>query len=330
MRRAMATIGFAALITLTAGSSAAIADTGPRPEGGFDHVFVIMMENTSYSSLIGNSNAPWINQAAQTYGLAKNYYGVTHPSQPNYIAATSGSTNGVADDNDITIDVPNIVDQLESHDRTWKAYMQSYSLCTSPTAHACGNQLYERKHNPFISYADVQNNTSRVANIVDFSQLATDLSSGNVPNYVWISPDQCHDMHGRFSPTPDSDPCAFKHVQSLISTGDTFLSDTVSAIMSSSAWTEKSVIFVTWDESDFTGTGSSGFGDTSGCCDAKPGGGHVLTIVISHSEQPLESNHPFNHYSMLRTIQDGWDLGHLGFTGDGVVQPMFTLIRTED
>src|SRR6202045_5353200 len=81
----------------------------------FQHVFIIMMENTGFDALIGNPNAPFTNAAAANYGLASNYFGVTHPSQPNYIAATSGSTNGVADDNDTTIDVPNIVDQLESH-----------------------------------------------------------------------------------------------------------------------------------------------------------------------------------------------------------------------
>jgi len=144
----------------------------------FQHVFIIMMENTSYTSLIGNPNAPFINAAAANYGLATNYFGVTHPSQPNYIAATSGSTNGVINDNDVTINVANIVDQLEANGKSWKAYMQSYSLCTTPLDHACGNQLYERKHNPFISYQDVQSNPARVANIVDFSQFATDLASG--------------------------------------------------------------------------------------------------------------------------------------------------------
>ena len=95
---------------------AARADQGGRQ--GFDHVFIIMMENTGFDTLIGNPNAPFINFAAATTGLATNYFGVTHPSQPNYIAATSGSTNGVANDNDTTIDVPNIVDQLESHGRS--------------------------------------------------------------------------------------------------------------------------------------------------------------------------------------------------------------------
>src|SRR5258705_9306538 len=117
-----------------------------------------MMENTGSSHLIGNHNAPWNNAAAAQYGFARNYTGVAHPSQPNYIAATSGSTNGVVDDNDTTINVPNIVDQLEANRKAWKAYMQSYSLCVTPLDHSCSNQLYERKHNPFISYQDVQSN----------------------------------------------------------------------------------------------------------------------------------------------------------------------------
>src|SRR5262249_31742284 len=154
-------------------------------------------ENTGYISLIGNPNAPWINSAAATYGFATNYHGVAHPSQPNYIAATSGSTNGVTDDNDVTINVPNIVDHLESQSKTWKGYMQSYSLFVTKLDHACGNQLYERKHNPFVSYQDVQTNPARMANLVDFSELNTDLAANSVPDYVWISPDQCHDMHGR-------------------------------------------------------------------------------------------------------------------------------------
>jgi phosphoesterase family protein len=112
--------------------------------------------------------------------LASNAFGVTHPSQPNYIAATSGSTNGVADDNDTTINVPNIVDQLDAKGKTWKAYMQSLSLCVTKLDHACGNQLYERKHNPFVSYQDVQGSPARMANIVDFNQFATDLASGHV------------------------------------------------------------------------------------------------------------------------------------------------------
>ena len=277
----------------------------------FQHAFIIMMENTSYTSLIGNLNAPFINTAATTYGLATNYHGVTHPSQPNYIAATSGSTHGVSSDNDVTIDVPNIVDQLEGSGRTWKAYMQSLSLCNGNLlASSCGNQLYERKHNPFVSYQDVQTNPARMANIVDFSQFSNDLANKNVPDFSWISPDQCHDMHGRGG-GGSSDPCDFSNEQQLISTGDAFLSTTVSAIMNSQAWNGNSVIFITWDESDFP------FSDTSGCCDAVPGGGHVVMITISHSDHSARtSSVAYNHYSMLSTIEGGWKLGCLAFTCD--------------
>jgi phospholipase C len=308
--------------------NSANADSGGNRSDlkNFQHVFVIMMENTGFDSLIGNPNAPFINSTAATNGLATNYFGVTHPSQPNYIAATSGSTNGVPNDNDITINVPNIVDQLEAHGKTWKAYMQSLSLCTTKLDHACGNQLYERKHNPFVSYQDVQSSPARLANIVDFSQFASDLANNTVPDYTWISPDQCNDMHGRAA-TP-ADPCDFSQVQKLIATGDAFLKSTVGEIMSSRAWTGNSIIFITWDESDFTGTGPFGFGDTRGCCDANPGGGSVVTLTISHSDHSARSSSvAYNHFSMLATIEGGWKLGCLAFTCDTAnVPPMSDLV----
>jgi len=315
-----------ALVALTVGVIApkvtgVHAASGDRSDlKNYQHVFIIMMENTGYNSLIGNPHAPWINAAATTDGLATDYHGVTHPSQPNYIAATSGSTNGVVGDGDVTIDVPNIVDQLESHGKTWKGYMQSYSLCVTKLDSACGNQLYERKHNPFVSYHDVQTNPARMANLVDFSQLSADLATNSVPDYVWISPDQCNDMHGRGGPA--SDPCSFANEQQLIATGDAFLNSTVNAITSSQAWTGNSVIFITWDESDFP------FGDVSGCCDAVPGGGHVVTLTISHSNHSARtSNVPYNHYSMLATVQQGWKLGCLAFTCDTAnVPPMADLV----
>lgn len=331
MRRAIAATGFATLLALIVGSAPVSADSNRTDLKNFQHVFVIMMENTGYNALIGNPNAPWINGAAAKYGLATNYFGVAHPSQPNYIAATSGSTNTVVNDTDVTISVPNLVDQLESHDKTWKSYSQSFALCNGNVlAHACGNQLYERKHNPFVSFADVQSSPARLANIVDLTQLQADLASGDVPDYSFIAPDQCNDMHGRAA-TP-SDPCDFSQVQSLIRTGDSFLKTWVGKIMASDAWDGNSVIFIQWDESDFTGTGPSGFGDTSGCCDANPGGGHVVSLVISrHDHRAVTSNVPYNHYSMLRTIQSSWRLGCIAFTCDTAnVQTMGALLARKN
>jgi phosphatidylinositol-3-phosphatase len=293
----------------------------------YQHVWVVMMENTSDHSLIGNANAPYTNQLAQTAGYATNYYGVAHPSQPNYVAITSGSTNGVADDNDTTVNVPNIVDQLESHGKTWRDYQQSLSLCGGDKfAHACGNQLYERKHNPFVSFTDVASSPSRMANVVDLDQLHSDLWSGNAPAYNFIAPDQCHDMHGRAATA--ADPCDFSHEQSIISLGDTFLQGLVSEITSSPAWEGNSAIFVVWDESDFTNSGPFGFGDTSGCCDANPGGGHVLGLVLSHSDHSARtSDVAYNHYSVLSTIEGGWNLGCLANTCDTAnVTPMGDLV----
>ena len=200
--------------------------------------------------------------------------------------------------------------------------MQSMSLCATKLDHACGNQLYERKHNPFVSYLDVQTSASRMANIVDFSQLDSDLASGSVANYVWISPDQCNDMHGRGGTDPATDRCNFANGNDLIRDGDAFLSSTVAKIMASPAWGGNSAIFITWDESDFP------FNDVSGCCDAVPGGGHVVTLVISHSDHAARtSSVAYNHYSMLATIEQGWQVGCLAFACDSAnVTPMSDLV----
>ncbi len=315
----------AALLGVVVAVTSASASAPRNDIKNFQHVWVVMMENTSDHSLIGNANAPYTNQLAQTVGYATSYYGVAHPSQPNYVAITAGTTAGVANDNDVTVDLPNIVDQLESHGKTWRDYQQSLSLCNgNKFAHACGNQLYERKHNPFVSFTDVASSPSRMANVVDLDQLQSDLWSGNAPDYNFIAPDQCHDMHGRAATA--ADPCDFSHEQSIIQLGDSFLQGLIDEITSSPAWTGNSAIFVVWDESDFTGSPTDfGFGDTSGCCDANPGGGHVLGLVLSHSDHAARtSDVPYNHYSALATIEDGWNLGRLGHAAN--VTPMGDLV----
>jgi phospholipase C len=326
---AAAVAGLAFLQPVAHRGGAAWADALRSDEKNFQHVFFIIMENTGYDHLIGNANAPWINEAAQTYGLATNYHGVSHPSQPNYVAAIAGSNYEVVNDNDITIDHPNLVDQLEPAGKSWKGYMQAYALCDADgdgdlsqgekLAHACGNQLYERKHNPFVSFADIQSSAARMANLVDLTQLDADLASGDVPDYVWISPDQCHDMHGRGAPA--SDPCSFSNEDLLIQAGDEFLADTVGKITASSAWTGNSLIVIVWDESDFP------FNDTSSCAEESSGGGHVVALTISHSDHSARSSDQcYDHYSVLSTIEDGWDLGCLANTCSSLVSPMSDLV----
>jgi phosphatidylinositol-3-phosphatase len=239
-------------------------------------VFEIMMENTSYSTIIGNPLAPDINTLASQYGLASNYWGVTHPSEPNYVANIGGSFFGIQDDNqfyctpelagtdpmcagttvDHTVEAPSLAGQLTAAGMSWRGYFQSMPavlpsgvIMTGPNANGPytfksptnANALYASKHNPFVNFTDSQGD---LANMVSDTQLASDLASGDLANYSLIVPDQCHDMHGTGS-CPDEN--------GLISAGDTYVGSTVSAITSSKAWQEgRNAIVITWDEDDFS------------------------------------------------------------------------------
>ena len=175
--------------------------TGPMPR--YQHLFMIVMENSSYDDLIGSGNAPRINALAAEYGLATNYWGVAHPSEPNYIAMIGGDTFGVSDDNSYKVNAltaPNLATQLEAAGLTWKSYQQSlpyagYTGETYPTS----SPLYASKHNPFMNFLGswpASERQAALARIVPDTQLASDLASGSVPDFSFISPDLCHDMHG--------------------------------------------------------------------------------------------------------------------------------------
>ncbi len=195
----------------------------------YQHIFYVMMENHSYDEIIGSPNAPQINALAHTYGLATSYYGVTHPSEPNYVAAIGGSYYGIQDDapfnstaNGVnhTISSPSIVDQLEGADLTWKTYQQAlpYAGFTGTAYPSSSNALYASKHDPFLNFAHIQNNPAELRNIVPDTQLYTDLQSGNVPNFSFIAPDQCHDMHGLKSCSGDA---------ALLQAGDAYVANAV-------------------------------------------------------------------------------------------------------
>lgn len=319
------------------------AVAGDHPAAGvpeFDHVFIIMMENHSTPDIIGDPNAPFINSLATTYSQAGNYFGVTHPSFPNYLAATSGNNWYYNSDTTagVIFDHTNIVDQVEASGRTWKAYMDAMPA-GQPLADGANGSRYVVKHDPFITYADVRNNPERVNKIVPLTQLSTDLNSGDLPNYVWITPDQCHDMHGiggASSPCPFAKTQGDQNDQNLIKGGDAFVQQWVRAIQSSRSWTKRSVIFLTWDENDFAPIANQdNYINDHGCCDSPIlppgaqlntggvwpggvlGGGEVAMIVIGDSvKHGFVSNVAYNHYSMLRTIEQSWHLGYIGMASD--------------
>ncbi|MBN9619732.1 MAG: phosphoesterase [Actinobacteria bacterium] len=366
-----AALGVTLGVALPAVGSAPAHGRSPDPRGDrLGHVFIIMEENHAADHVIGDPNMPYTNQLAQTYGQATDYYGVTHTSEPNYIAATSGSnwddnnddgwyptaTNAAVNHYDHT----NIVDELEAAHISWAAYMDGMpSTGYLPDSWpATGGALYASKHNPFVLYNDVRDNPARLADIKPYTQLATDLNRPNAPRYVWISPDQCNDMHGGVStaiaghpetPCPYSDVAGDANDESLKAKADAFLRTTVSTIMRSRAWTPNSVIFVTADETDYDGSNASDnyYLSTAGCCDSPilpagdpavsatwPGGvygGGLVPMIVVAANGPRHTvdDTPYNHYSMLLTIEEGFGLGKLGNTSDSQqVSPMWALIAS--
>jgi phosphatidylinositol-3-phosphatase len=351
--------------TGAAQGSSAHFGSGPR----LDHVFIIMLENHAADHVIGDPSAPYITSLANTYGQATDYFGVTHTSEPNYIAATSGDTWWVNNDNGWNSPTgnafppnqyahTNIVDELEAAHIPWDAYMQAM-----PSAGYLGdawpsssNALYASKHNPFILYNDIRDNPARTAHIKPYTDMAADLNGPNAPRYVWISPDECSNMHGGIytavSGFPDT-PCPYNDVpgdandEALKAKADAFVKGAVQTIMSSRAWTGNSAIFVVADETDFDGTNpaDNDYASVAGCCDSPIlpagdpeisatwpggvyGGGSAPMIVISRlGPRHATDATPSNHYSMLLTIEEGFGLGKLGYTSDSAqVHSLWPLI----
>jgi hypothetical protein len=249
----------------------------------FSHVFVIAMENEESSSIVGNAAAPYINELAAGHGLAASYFAVSHPSLPNYLALTAGSTFGISSDcTTCFVNASNIADQVEASGRTWKAYMESMpSNCFVGDAYP-----YMQKHDPFIYFNDIRTNAARcAADVVPFTQLSADLTNGTVPSFAWITPNMCNDMHD----------CS-------IATGDAWLARVVPSILASSAFRNGGALFITWDE------GSS----SAGCCGDAAGGQVAALIVAPNDIAGLRSTINETHYSLLRTIEDSWGLSALG------------------
>ena len=343
---AMALAGVA-WFTMPGASSASAANSGiPR----FNHIVEIMMENTSYPTIIGNPLAPNINALANTYGLATNYFGVTHPSQPNYVANIGGSFFGIQDDNQFyctpalaatdpncggttvnhTVSNPNLATQLTGAGMTWRGYFQSLPpipstgvITSGPNANgpytfkwpSNTDALYASKHNPFLNFTGTQTAT---ANMVPDTQLGADLRRGVLANFSLVVPNQCNDMHGIAVCSDEN---------TLISSGDSYVGTMVATIMRSQLWRQgRNAIVITWDEDDFSDIGQPG----TGCCGADPGGGHVATIVITNnSSKHVADNTPYNHYSLLLSLEQAFGLPCLEHACDASlgVKPMAPLFN---
>jgi phosphatidylinositol-3-phosphatase len=237
------------------------------------HVAVIVMENESYGSVIGSRSAPFINRLARQYALARAMYAVRHPSLPNYLALTGGSTFGISSDcTDCVIAATGLPDQLQGAGVPWKAYMEGLPR---PCFTGPGAGEYAKKHDPFLYYTGIAQDPAACSHVVPLTELGADERSGTLPRFVWITPNLCHDMHD----------CS-------VSTGDRFLSRLVPRLIRALGRT--GILFLTWDEG----------ATDSGCCGVASGG-HVATIVAGQAaRRGARLNSQADDYSVLQTVED--------------------------
>ena len=255
------------------------------------HVFVIVMENLGYSAAL---STPSIAALANRWAYASNYYATSHPSLPNYLSLIGGSTFGVTSDCvGCFVNAPNLAVELADKGISWSAYMEALPSDCYLAPYAPGG-LYAGKHDPFVYFDAIRNSASLCAQIRPLGELTSQLgSSGQIPSFVWITPNLCNDGHN----------CAPQ-------SAGAWLASMVSSITASSAWKDNGALYVTWDEGnggDDSGLGASGQIQSSG------GGGHVLTLVIEPRLAPgAVISAPLDHYSLLKSIEVNFGLAELG------------------
>jgi hypothetical protein len=298
-----------AVVAGPAGAAFGTTSTATAAIPRYDHVFLVINENHGLHNIIGNPAAPILNALAHDYGLATHYYGTSDPSEPNYVAMLGGSDFGINSDDPYwfpghTVNAPNLLSQLEAAGRTWKGYFQGmpydgfrgYCFPAKCNGIPDADTQYVAKHNGIVNFADMHT-AANFANMMSYSQLATDLASGNVPNFSYIVGDECDDMHGAPPWCVDSSFNGDVDDNYLVSRGDAFVGQTVHAITSSPVWhTGHNAIVLTFDE------GNGG----------PPGNGYVATIVVTNQgPRGLKDPTSYNHYSLLASLQKAYGLGCL-------------------
>lgn len=263
--------GFAAMQLACGGKSNTITVQTPVASGQptFNHVVLVAEENHSYAEVIGNSSMPYLNSLATKYGLATQYFANAHPSIPNYFVLTTGLPETFDDNFSGTVTDNNVVRVLVNAGKTWKAYAESI-----PSPGYLGNDsgVYLRRHNPFSYLSDVQNSSAQAANIVPFTQFATDLASDALPQFSFITPNAMDDGH-----------------DGTLAQADAWLQTNIAPLIANSAFQSSGLLIITFDE-----------GAQS---DINHGGGQVATIIISSAaKQGFQSKTFYQHQSLLRLV----------------------------
>jgi len=227
---AVGTVALAAALipfaTASAAPAASPATAGVVPTPA--HVVVVMEENHSYSDIIGSSSAPYINSLASSGALLTDSFGVTHPSEPNYMALFGGSTFGLTSDACPTNEgaKANLGSELLAAGKTFKGYSEGLPSTGSTT---CTSGKYARKHSPWINFSNVPGSDS-----VPFTQFPSSSSYASLPTLSFVIPNLNDDMH-----------------DGTVGTGDTWLKNNLSAY---ATWAKanNSLLIVTWDEDDYS------------------------------------------------------------------------------
>lgn len=245
------------------------------PVPAFRHVFTIVLENRSAANILRTDDAPYLHELAARFGVAIAYQAVAHPSQPNYLALFSGSTQAVTDDEPHDVAAPTIADQLDAAGLPWRVYAENVPTGCYAGAGAAdgpdGPGTYARKHEPAISFTAISGSPTRCANIRPLSDFDPSAAA-----YDLIVPNMCHDAHD----------CP-------IAVADAWLKTFVPRILDSPAWSDGGVLFITFDEAD-------GADQTTN---------RVTTLVIAPTVPAgTRSAVPHTHYSLLRTIESGLGL----------------------
>jgi phosphatidylinositol-3-phosphatase len=251
------------------------------------HLILVVEENHDFGQVIGSRSAPFLNQLAARGTLLTNYQAITHPSLPNYLALTTGSTLGVHRDCQ-TCQMPaaNLVDQLQAAGISWKAYYQGLPTPGAPVART---GAYTKNVDPFLHLRDISTAPARARRVVPLSQLHADLANGRLPRFVVIAPDLRHDMHN-----------------GTVTTGDAFLRRLDRELRTAPGLRGRFRLVVTFDE------GRRGHGVSRG-----RGGGRVATIIVG-SGVPAGTRDAarYNHYALLRSIERLFGLAPLRHAAD--------------
>ncbi|HEY2641694.1 MAG TPA: alkaline phosphatase family protein [Streptosporangiaceae bacterium] len=313
----------AATASVAASSRPAAAVRVPH----YDHIAVIMDTSHDYGSILHNKFAPNINRLAHQYGLASHYFTVTDPDTANLMALLAGDSFGIGNGVpywDTQLHKSSLLSQLTSAHKSWKEYSQGlpypgYLGACYPTRCLQTDTLYNQtQFNSVADLASVVDNPAQARSMVPATELAADARTGRLPTFSLINADECRIMHGGPPWCEDSSNSYHQADDNkLVSAGDSHIGQVVREIMSGKQWRHgNNAIVVTFTEGD----------TTQGCCDVKAGTGHVITIVItSHGPRHLVDPVPFNHYSLLRTIQDALGLPCLRHSCDKVLVPMAKL-----